>query len=554
VLKSSLFILLFAVLLSAASEDADRFRYEGAPTLKEEFQPYDRFEITLRDGDKVSHLERFGEVRSVTYAIKSGGDFERYAQGLRRTLLERAGGATEGAAKGRHYFKLSDSPESWLYLSVARDWYAVKLFRQKPYPEMVTLRPGAAYVYSDRLLRLGRHVPENALIPQIKGFVISEADFKRLDRHGFETGRGEQSVEGETWSLSYERQGERDGTVRRFALLHDYRDLLRARGTEILAEDAGHFVFRLRGDQGESWGMFGCGDYAARLLIVRATASEAEAIMDINALKNALDASGHVALRGIYFDTAKAVLKPASDAALAAAAALLRRFPDMKLAIEGHTDNVGDAAANKQLSLARAAAVQAALERAGIAPGRLTAVGFGEERPVASNAEEKGRAANRRVELRQRSKHSKQVGIDATFFQPMHDARNVERLFETHADLTVTMAPPFVGRAKRVTATGDAATVRYVLMKEGRRDRTVSGFEIVGSFKKDIALLGGKILASSDTEAFFIIPRGDGKRDVYGRIDAGMGAYRIRTVAADSVSDAEDANRSKKRTNNSSLQ
>ncbi len=67
--------------------------------------------------------------------------------------------------------------------------------------------------------------------------------------------------------------------------------------------------------------------------------------------------------------------------------------------MEGYTDNVGDPAANRNLSEQRAAAVVGALTGAGIDASRLKAVGFGQDKPVADNNSEEGRAKNRRVEL-----------------------------------------------------------------------------------------------------------------------------------------------------------
>ncbi|HUP90883.1 MAG TPA: OmpA family protein, partial [Solimonas sp.] len=80
-------------------------------------------------------------------------------------------------------------------------------------------------------------------------------------------------------------------------------------------------------------------------------------------------------------------------------AKMLKSAPDLKLEVGGHTDNVGQPAANQKLSEARAQAVQAALVAQGIAAARLSAKGYGDTRPVADNRSEDGRAKNRRVEL-----------------------------------------------------------------------------------------------------------------------------------------------------------
>lgn len=105
-------------------------------------------------------------------------------------------------------------------------------------------------------------------------------------------------------------------------------------------------------------------------------------------------------LPGIYFDTASASLLPQSEAALATVAKLLKAQPAWTPTVEGHTDNVGAAVYNLDLSKRRAAAVQSALQsRYGIGAPQLSAEGFGASRPVQDNSTLEGRAANRRVEL-----------------------------------------------------------------------------------------------------------------------------------------------------------
>jgi outer membrane protein OmpA-like peptidoglycan-associated protein len=81
-------------------------------------------------------------------------------------------------------------------------------------------------------------------------------------------------------------------------------------------------------------------------------------------------------------------------------AGTMKQHDDLKLLIEGHTDNVGSAASNLALSDARAAAVKAALVgEFGIAADRLTTKGLGDTKPAVPNTTSEGRAQNRRVEL-----------------------------------------------------------------------------------------------------------------------------------------------------------
>jgi outer membrane protein OmpA-like peptidoglycan-associated protein len=114
----------------------------------------------------------------------------------------------------------------------------------------------------------------------------------------------------------------------------------------------------------------------------------------------ALGESGRVTAEGILFDSNSDRLRPESDPVLKQIGDMLAAHPDLRLSIEGHTDDVGAAAANEQLSAKRAAAVKAALvAQYGVDQSRLESRGFGARKPVADNASAAGRAKNRRVEL-----------------------------------------------------------------------------------------------------------------------------------------------------------
>jgi outer membrane protein OmpA-like peptidoglycan-associated protein len=107
-----------------------------------------------------------------------------------------------------------------------------------------------------------------------------------------------------------------------------------------------------------------------------------------------------IVLRGVNFDFDKATLRPDAKPILDEAVRTLKEEASLQISIEGHTDGTGTDAYNQGLSERRAAAVRDYLAAAGIDPGRLTVVGYGESRPVASNDTDDGRAQNRRVELR----------------------------------------------------------------------------------------------------------------------------------------------------------
>lgn len=125
--------------------------------------------------------------------------------------------------------------------------------------------------------------------------------------------------------------------------------------------------------------------------------------VDAEAIGKGLDAEGHIAIYGIYFDTDSDKVKPESDAALAEIAKLMKARPKLELLVVGHTDNQGKLNYNMDLSKRRAASVVKALaDGHGVDASRLTPAGVGFLAPVASNRGEEGRALNRRVELVER--------------------------------------------------------------------------------------------------------------------------------------------------------
>ena len=106
-------------------------------------------------------------------------------------------------------------------------------------------------------------------------------------------------------------------------------------------------------------------------------------------------------LDGVNFDTAKATIRPESFARLDTVVDFMVHKQDARVEISGHTDNVGNAGANKTLSEKRAQACRNYLVSKGIDKKRLDAVGFGDEHPIAPNDTDEGRQKNRRIEAKE---------------------------------------------------------------------------------------------------------------------------------------------------------
>ena len=112
-----------------------------------------------------------------------------------------------------------------------------------------------------------------------------------------------------------------------------------------------------------------------------------------------VDYRGCWVLGDVFFDFDKYNIKPRFYPELDAVVKVLNRNPSVKIRIEGNTDNIGTANYNMGLSEKRAKAVMEYLVKAGIDKNRLSTIGYGFSKPIATNATDEGRALNRRVEL-----------------------------------------------------------------------------------------------------------------------------------------------------------
>ena len=122
--------------------------------------------------------------------------------------------------------------------------------------------------------------------------------------------------------------------------------------------------------------------------------------IDAEAMANGIDAMGHIAIYGVYFDTNSANVQAESATTLTEISKLLGKRPSLKLLVVGHTDNQGDYEYNMGLSARRSEAVVSLLTgEYGIDGSRLRSAGVGYLAPVASNDTARGREKNRRVEL-----------------------------------------------------------------------------------------------------------------------------------------------------------
>jgi len=242
-------------------------------------------------------------------------------------------------------------------------------------------------------------------IPKFPGYSAVTGVAHDFGSYDFDLGNEKtKHVEGKTWSFEYQiDEGKRAASP--LELLRNYGNAFKAHGGKIVMQQMGNgggeATISMPNGGGETWLHLGVNNNGEQYMLDIVETAPMEQKIEISADEMAaqLASSGHIALYGIHFATAKAEITADSAAVLDEVSKLLKKEPGLKLTIEGHTDNVGQKAANLDLSKRRAAAVKAALVERGVAASRLSTDGFGDTKPVSDNKSEDGRAKNRRVEL-----------------------------------------------------------------------------------------------------------------------------------------------------------
>jgi outer membrane protein OmpA-like peptidoglycan-associated protein len=232
---------------------------------------------------------------------------------------------------------------------------------------------------------------------------------KEFDAFPFFTGKGAVTVEGKFWVREYlVKEGAKEASE--LQILRNYSNAIRNMGGEVFFEgpcrkeecgdkyDLQLVSGKISKGGKEIWvevvAQNSGTDYMLRIL------EKEQMKQDVTAsdMLDALNKDGRVALY-INFDTGKSTIKPESAKIVDQIVQMMKKAPELKISVEGHTDSVGTPEKNKILSQERAKAVVDAITREGIDAQRLRSAGFGQDKPVADNSTDEGKAKNRRVEL-----------------------------------------------------------------------------------------------------------------------------------------------------------
>lgn len=247
------------------------------------------------------------------------------------------------------------------------------------------------------------------LVTRMPNYFIVRDDSKEFDEYKFITQKGLKTVEGVKCSLGYAIKPERTQPSE-LQIIRNYTNAMSKMGGTLLYDQeyqgnsdsrSGFRVATIKTVRGnkEVWVEIapynGGGNYDITVIEKQLMKQE---VKSSDLLFQDLTAMGHVPLY-INFDFGKANIKPESMLIINDIAEMMKNNPSLNLVIEGHTDNAGTPQSNKVLSEQRSKSVVNSLVQQGVNVKRLTAVGYGQERPIADNRSEAGRFQNRRVEL-----------------------------------------------------------------------------------------------------------------------------------------------------------
>lgn len=241
---------------------------------------------------------------------------------------------------------------------------------------------------------------DHPMFNRMSNFYIAEYN-NSFDAVEFQVGNNDyKNLEGNKTFIRYAFDETKGKAPSELQIVRNFDKAVKNAGGKIIWQEAdrGYSVYNFKKSGTDIWVIvegFNSG-FGYYLTVLEMTEMKQE--ITANEMLEALNTNGFIALY-INFATGKSIIEEASMGTVKQIAEMLKQNEDLKVSIQGHTDNVGTPEANKTLSGQRAESVKKELIKQGIAATRLNSKGMGQESPVADNRTEEGRSKNRRVEI-----------------------------------------------------------------------------------------------------------------------------------------------------------
>ena len=234
---------------------------------------------------------------------------------------------------------------------------------------------------------------DHPMFNRMAGFIITDYSYEEFGAQEFyDENENNILVEGEKTYIYYESEK----PVAPLKVIRNYGNAAKEIGGKTFEYTGNTVHINIRKDGKEIWAVVNADNSYYTLTIVEKADVRQE--ITANDILKELNSTGKAILY-INFDSGKSTIREESKPTIDQIIQLLENNPELSLSIEGHTDSQGDNSSNLTLSENRAKSVMNAIVAGGIDGNRLSSKGFGEEKPIADNVDEAGRAKNRRVEL-----------------------------------------------------------------------------------------------------------------------------------------------------------
>ncbi len=399
-------------------------------------------------------------------------------------------------------------------------------------PDILKIRTQEAYLFTEKYRKRfkDKTFPKNSAIASADGFAINRVDYKNYNESVFYYEKKPHTHKGQYWKIDFNKTIKNDEFDYRYIIIDNYKNEILKHGGSVLELKGSTGVFKIKDQDSELIINLSADSNSFSITIIKEEVFKQSLVLSPDKIKSELDKNGKITLNGIYFDYDKPTLKKESDKAILSTVALMEKYPDLVLAVHGHTDAKGNDAYNQKLSTARAKAVKEAIEAEGIESARLNSKGFGEMQPIASNESDEGRAENRRVELHKVSGGNKKAIITIDFIKPLPNSVVESKYSYNDSSLNIQYTRPYSEKPELKEFKGFLKVRNYNIMNGSKVDSSISRKEIIKNYENVLELYNAKIVGLYGNTLYFEIKdRGDGL-SVYGLIGGYTGGYNVKFI------------------------
>ncbi len=487
------------------------------------YQKYNKLKIYYNKQNKIS----YGETWYQKFKYKKTDD-KKYFDEIKEFFVRQLGiNSTDINKKGKGHFFINNQ-EYWLDLNVFVSTYSFTLLKVGGFENIVTFDKNSEYKYLKKSYKdKYALLPKTIFIPFVEDFAIQSFIHNKYNEKKFIINRKSIIKKGEYWKVNFKKISD-DKTSYRYIIAHSYKEKIKDYSSKILEDEDNKVFCEIDYDGAKYFIVLNSYDNSFNIEIIKEKEFEQTLILSPDKVKSQLDEKGKIVLDGIFFDFDKSTLKKESHKTILLITSLMQRYSDLKIDIQGHTDNKGDDKYNLELSTKRALSVKNAIIEQGIDKKRIVSHGFGELKPIDTNDTEEGRAKNRRVEIHKVSGGNKKAIIDIDFIKPIPNSKITFEKDYPNDDLNIRYTKPYSKNNEIKEYKGLHKLISYQIITNGKIDKSFSRVEIISNYENILFLYNAKIVGKNSNDLYFEIEdRGDGKK-IYGKIEAYSGSYNIR--------------------------